>query len=228
MAGPFRRAEVRDYEKRRYRSWDQRLVDRRERRILIRLLRDATGRIPGGGAPGPAAGRPPLVLDVPCGYGRMSDLIRASGARLVSADLSPAMVERAMQNAGPAASAGVVADLVRGLPFRPGAFDVVLCLRLFHHLHDPEAREAALAELRGVASAAVIVSFYRRNRIHVLQRRLRRALKGKTYEIKMAAGGEFEREAVRAGFEVERSVPLFRGIHAQRVALLRPSLRART
>jgi SAM-dependent methyltransferase len=222
MAGSFRREEVRDYEKRRYRGWDQRLVDRRERRIVERLLRSASERIPAGVSPGRSTGRPPLVLDIPCGYGRLSDLVLASGARLVSADLSPAMVERAMQNAGPAASAGVVADLTRGLPFRAGAFDAVLCMRLFHHLHDAGARAAALAELGRAASAAVILSYYRRNRLHVLQRKLRRALKGKAYEIKMAPGREFEAEAAAAGFEVDRSVPLFRGLHAQRVVLLRP------
>ena len=127
-----------------------------------------------------------------------------------------------MQNAGPAASAGVVADLTKGLPFRAGAFHTVLCMRLFHHLHDAGARAAALSELRRAASAAVILSYYRRNRLHVLQRKLRRALRGKAYEIKMAPGGEFETEAAAAGFEVERTVPLFRGLHAQRVALLRP------
>lgn len=222
MAGSFRREGVRDYEQRRYRGWDQRLVDRRERRILKRLLPSATRRPCPRGPAGPPAAGPPLVLDVPCGYGRLSGLVRAAGARLVSADLSPAMVERAMQNAGPAASLGVVADLTTGLPFRDGAFDAVLCMRLFHHLHEAGARAAALAELRRTASSAVIVSYYRRLRVHVLQRRLRRALRGKAYEIKMAPGGEFEREAAAAGFDVERIVRLFPGLHAQRVALLRP------
>ncbi len=224
MAGSFRPEEVRDYEKRRYRGWDQRLVDRRERRILKRLLRSAAKRTFGPGPAGRPADRPPLVLDIPCGYGRLSDLVLAAGARLVSADLSPAMVERAVQNAGPAASAGVVADLTKGLPFRDGAFDAILCMRLFHHLRDAGERAAALAELRRAASSAVILSYYRRLGVHVLQRKLRRALKGKAYEIKMAPGGEFEREASAAGFEVERIIPLFPGLHAQRVALLRPSL----
>ncbi len=221
MAGTFRREEVRDYEKRRYRGLDQRLVDRRERRILKRLLRSALEPAAARPRRGPAGDRPPLVLDIPCGYGRLSDIVLAAGARLVSADLSAAMVERATQNAGPAASGGVVADLTKGLPFRTGAFDTILCMRLFHHLHDAGARAAALSELRRAASSAVILSYYRRNRLHVLQRRLRRALSGKAYEIKMAPGGEFEAEAAAAGFEVKRVVALFRGLHAQRVVLLR-------
>jgi len=221
----FRRDEVRDYERRRYRGLDQRLVDRRERRITERLLAVALSHAETSAPPGEAAGLPPLVLDVPCGYGRLSALVAGRRARLVAADISLHMVERALQNIGgrgPACLwvAGVVADLTRGLPFRGGAFDAAIVMRLFHHLHRSEDRRAVLAELARVTRGPIVISFYRLNRLHVLQRKLRKAVTGKTYEIRMITGRTFRDEVEAAGLRVVRVVPLFRGLHAQHIALL--------
>ena len=209
---PFDRAGVADYEKRRYRGLDQRLVDRRERAILRRLLATAAGRSAGA----------PLVLDAPCGYGRFTGLILDAGARVVSADLARAMVGRAMENAsGPNRIGGVVADFRRGLPFKPGSFDYVFSMRLFHHLHAEEDRRAVLGEFSRVAKSGAILSFYRVRGIHVLQRRIRRWIRRARREIKMVPGAAFEREVREAGFAIERVVPLFRGVHAQHILLLK-------
>ena len=221
----FRRDEVRDYERRRYRGLDQRLVDRRERRITRRLLAAALSKAERSGPRGEAQVSPPLVLDVPCGYGRLAGLVLDERARLVAADLSLHMVERALQNLGGRGSseqraAGVVADLTKGLPFRGGAFDAALVMRLFHHLHRSEDRRAVLAELARVSRGPVVLSFYRMNRLHVLQRKLRKVLKGKAYEIRMITGRMFREEVEAAGLWVIRVVPLFRGLHAQHIALL--------
>ncbi|MDH4197118.1 MAG: class I SAM-dependent methyltransferase [Candidatus Aminicenantes bacterium] len=221
----FRRDEVRDYERRRYRGLDQRLVDRRERRITQKLLAAALSRAEKSAPRGAARGSPPLVLDVPCGYGRLSVLVLEQGARLVAGDISLHMVERALQNVagrGPAEqwTAGVVTDLTKGLPFRGGAFDAAIVMRLFHHLHRSEDRRAVLAEAARVARGPIVLSFYRMNRLHVLQRKLRKAMKGKAYEIRMITGRMFRDEVEAAGLRVVRVVPLFRGLHAQHIAVL--------
>ena len=221
----FRRDEVRDYERRRYRGLDQRLVDRRERKITRKLLAAALAEAGRNGPRGDAGAAPPLVLDVPCGYGRLAALVLDEGARLVGADLSLHMVERTLQNlSGPSSAerrvAGVVADLTKGLPFRGGVFDAALVMRLFHHLPRSEDRRAVLTELRRVARGPVILSFYRTNRLHILQRKLRKALQGKAYEIRMITGRMFRDEVEAAGLRVVRVVPLFRGLHAQHIAVL--------
>ena len=223
----FRRDEVRDYERRRYRGLDQRLVDRRERKIARRLLAAALNQAGKSGPRGDGRSFPPLVLDVPCGYGRLSALVLDERARVVAADLSLHMVERALQNLSGLSSpglrvAGVVADLTKGLPFRGGVFDAALVMRLFHHLRRSEDRRAVLTELARVARGPVVLSFYRTNRLHVLQRKLRKALQGKAYEIRMITGRTFREEAEAAGWRVVRLVPLFRGLHAQHIALLEP------
>jgi hypothetical protein len=140
----------------------------------------------------------------------------------VSFDLSLAMVKRARGKdfiyANPM---GIVGDVTRGLPFREGSFPLVFSLRFFHHLHRPEERQSALGEFARAGSGWLILSFYRANFLHRAQRFLRRRIKRSKTRIKMISGREFKEEAAGAGFEVVRIIPLFRGIHAHHIALLR-------
>jgi SAM-dependent methyltransferase len=212
--GPFQEHEVADYERRRYRGIDQRVVHHREVRILKKAL-----RLAGAGFP---AGFRALVLDAPCGYGRFSGLLIENGYRPVSCDLSTAMVRRARAKDSISHNPmGIVANVVRGLPFRDGAFPLVFSLRFFHHLHHLEERRAALGEFARTGSGWIIVSFYRANVLHQAQRALRRRVKRSKTRIKMITGREFRAEAAGAGFRVVRVFPLFRGIHSHHIALLK-------
>jgi SAM-dependent methyltransferase len=214
----FDRPGVADYERRRYRGLDQRLVDFREKHILRRILR---GLIKKGGPAWEREGAA-LILDAPCGYGRFSGLLLGAGVRLVSSDLAFPMVERAVENSERRRHlGGVEADFRRGLPFKPGVFDYVFSMRLFHHLHAGEDREAVLREFARVAKEGVILSFYGVKGLHALQRKLRRFFRRTQRTIKMVPGATFEKEAASAGFRVERVVPLFRGIHAQHIVVLK-------
>jgi SAM-dependent methyltransferase len=208
---PFTEHEVADYEQRRYRGLDQRLVHSRETRILKSFLRQVVA--------GPL--RPNRMLDAPCGYGRFTALLRQTGAGVVGSDLSPAMVKRTRARL-PADGRvlGAVADIKRGLPFRADDFGLAFSVRFFHHLHQPADRQAVLLELARVTSRWAVVSYYRLNPLHRLQRKLRRTLKRSRTRIKMLASEEFISEANRAGFRALRSVPLFWGIHAQQFVLL--------
>jgi len=211
---PFQEHEVADYERRRYRGIDQRIVHGREVRILRRALR----LVEAVSAAGPRA----LALDAPCGYGRFSGLLIEAGYRPLSCDLSLAMVRRARAKDFISPSPiGIVANVPEGLPFRDGAFPLVFSLRFFHHLHRPEERRAALGEFARTGCGWLIVSFYRANILHRAQRALRRRVKRSKTRIKMITGREFEAEAEFAGFQVARIFPLFRGVHAHHIALLK-------
>jgi len=128
------------------------------------------------------------------------------------------MVRRAKGKSG---FAGAVADAKRGLPFPPGFFGLIFSVRFFHHVHDPSDRAAILREFFRVSSGWVVVSFYRANGFHRLQRRIRRLFNKSRTNIKMIEKGQFEQEARTAGFETVRVKPLFRGLHAYHLALLR-------
>jgi SAM-dependent methyltransferase len=205
---PFRKHEVEDYERRRYRGLDQRIVHGREMRILRRFFRLI--------GPGPER-----ILDVPCGYGRVSGLCLGQGRALSGADLSFHMVRRALDaSPEPARHSGAVADLKAGLPFKDGAFEVVFSMRFFHHVHDPDDRRRILAEFGRVSGRWAVVSFYRMNGLHSLQRLLRRRLFRKKTKIKMVPWSEFRRDLETAGFTVREKKALIAGIHAQHILLL--------
>jgi SAM-dependent methyltransferase len=211
---PFRDDEVADYERRRYRGLDQRIVHRRELRILRRILSLIERETP--------VRTLTLALDAPCGYGRFSSLLLARGYRLVSSDLSPAMVRRArIRDTSSVSPMGIVANLTQGLPFREGAFSAILSMRFFHHLHDAADRCRALEEFAYSSSSWLILSYYQANRLHLLQRKMRRAVKRSRTRIKMITRGEFESEARAAGFDIVCIFPLFRGIHAHHIVLLK-------
>lgn len=114
--------------------------------------------------------RPALkpVLDVPCGTGRLRGVLERRGMRYVGADVSPAMLAEA---AGARDASFVLADAER-LPFADDSFDVVVCCRLLHHLHDEEVLESVVRELVRVSSRMVIASFWDSASWHAWRRRV--------------------------------------------------------
>lgn len=206
---PFDRHQVAEYERRRYRGFDQRLVQWRETKILEKWLKKLAQE---------SGGR---CLDVPCGYGRFSHLILKSGYRLISGDLSLPMVERARaREYNGHIPIGIVINIFSGLPFADSSFEVVLCLRFFHHLHSPEERLSVLREIARVTRRWAIISFYRKQPLHELQRKLRRLVRPSPTRISMVALSPFLKEAAAAGFRLKKIIALCRGFHAQHFAIL--------
>ena len=206
---PFQRHEVEDYEKRRYRGIDQRLVHWKERKILKRIL-DRIGE------------ESARVLDIPSGYGRFSDLFLEKGWKLVSSDLSFHMVKRTKERSLTAAShSGVVSDATAGLPFKRDSFSLLVSMRFFHHLHQRNERLFLLQEFSTVTSKWVILSYYRKNFLHFIQRKLRRRVKKSKTRICMISGGDFEREVNHAGLRIIKTFSLFRVFHSQCLILLK-------
>ena len=209
MNTPFKRHEVEKYERRRYRGIDQRLVHGRERRILRRILHKI----------GPSS---LPVLDIPCGYGRFSKLLQERGFSIISSDLSFPMVKRATEKQKePGGILGIVVDAKKGLPFKRDVFFLLLSMRFFHHVHEKDEREVILKKFFRVTSDWVILSYYQKNLLHILQRKLRRRVMRKKTRIKMVSRREFHEEIRGAGLRVVKVFPVFRGMHAHHIALLR-------
>ena len=126
-------------------------TDRRERRILQRLVRLVDV------GPGP-------WLDVPSGAGRLSGLLPGP---VIRCDRDEAMLEAC--GSGPRVRASALA-----LPFRDRSFRGALCFRLLHHLPETEQRLQVLRELRRVSDGPLIFSFFHSASIQHVRRVVRR------------------------------------------------------
>lgn len=114
--------------------------------------------------------RPSLrpILDAPCGTGRLRPMLERRGLRYVGVDLSPAMLGEARAGGAPA----LVQAHVARLPFQDESFDVVVCCRLLHHLHERAELESTIGELVRVSHRLVIASFWDAASLHAWRRRV--------------------------------------------------------
>lgn len=196
--------EVRHYEKTRYSKPDQWFVNLLEQGIVgsiikrYKLLKNS-------------------MLDIPCGFGRFSPLFLRNKIKLISADLSHAMVSRTRENLSHVeGNKNFIVASVKELPFKDNSFDVTFTVRLLHHNFTRDDRVKILKELNRVSKRFVIVTMYRTNLFHRLTRKLRRLKR----VIVMLSMKEIEDEIRQSGLRiVERRIllPLF---HSQVFFLL--------
>jgi SAM-dependent methyltransferase len=156
-----RQDKAASYDTKYERELHKRLSDRREKRLLGSLL----ARV----------GHQERLLDVPCGAGRLSPIL-ARHARLVfEVDYSRAMIELCRQNANGYTPLVAEADVFH-LPFADAAFDLVVSIRLSHHIRDHQKRLGHLRELFRLSRRFVLATFFVeeswKNRLRNLGRRL--------------------------------------------------------
>jgi SAM-dependent methyltransferase len=115
------------------------------------------------------------VLDCPSGAGRLAGLLAERGLVVVSADQSaPMLVHAGEAMAAAGAPRRLAAADALALPFRPAAFDLVLCHRLAHHLEREEERRALLASLAAASRRWVLLSWFDAISLQHLRRAVRR------------------------------------------------------
>ncbi|MCP3916852.1 MAG: methyltransferase domain-containing protein [bacterium] len=182
----------------RYRDarWRSTRARERDPRIVSRLLtRFSSERSQAG------------VLDVPCGSGRLRDAICAQDRICTGVDVSQEMLTTHIQDR-------VVRSSVWQLPFRDDTFDAVVCSRLLHHLADPAAADAALAELVRVSRELVIASFWDAGSWHAWRRR--RGLRRGRRDARVAVEkDQLEARVERAGADVVGYEHTFRYVSQQ-------------
>jgi SAM-dependent methyltransferase len=123
-------------------SLARRLSLRREIRCVGRALR--------------AAGASGTILDLPCGAGRFTPLIRGMADRYLPSDLSLPMVELCL---GPDRAGGAFLADAHRIPLADRAVDGVAAVRLIHHFPDPEERRALLREFARISRRFLVVTF---------------------------------------------------------------------
>lgn len=196
----FPKEEVESYAKKRFSSIDQKIVDRREKKIIKSFLKNLNGL---------------RILDIPCGYGRMSEILSKHGY-LVNSDYSMNMlIYSKIKNKN-------IPHLrcdIRNLPFKDGSFGLIICLRFFHHMEFSEYFEHILKELHRITSDKAIISIYGSNMFHILWRKIFKK-KGKILFLKK---GEIETLIKKTGFRILSIKKILPLLHGQKIVLLQKS-----
>ncbi len=119
---------------------------------------------------------PAVLLDMPCGTGKLADILMSPGRRVYAADLSMEMMNcaRAAYQARDGFRGFVRSDAAQ-LPFADESFDTIVCLR-FVHLLPPDVRRNIVKELARITSRRLIVSYGVADRFQRVRLRLRRLL----------------------------------------------------
>jgi ubiquinone/menaquinone biosynthesis C-methylase UbiE len=180
-------AVARSYDRQRFSGPVGRTFDALEKWALRRVLR------------GVLRGSPrPRVLDVPCGTGRITELLLGLGLEVVGGDISPAMMDVARLKCARFGDRAAFRRLdLDGLDLPDDSVDLVTCIRLFHHL-GTERRGAILRELARVTRRHVVVNVSLSSPYYRLRRRLKRAL-GQGISRASSTWAEIGRESAAAG-----------------------------
>jgi len=144
----FQGEEVADgYERRRFGTLKGKFLKYREEKIVKHIL--------------DGIGRGMKIVDVPCGTGRFSLVLKEYAGFLAGADISKAMLQHSENK-------GQYSELhhceIEHMPFGDNYFDVVVCFRLIHHL-PTEDRLKAFAEIWRVTNKHFIFSFNSKNSV---------------------------------------------------------------
>lgn len=148
------------------------------------------------------------ILDLPCGHGRLSGLLKENCRQLIEADWSFTMVSLNARDHGRDGRSYFRASALE-IPLPDRSVDVAVSFRLSHHLETQELRERHLHELFRVARKAVIVTWFSASSLKNVLRQVRVKLAGKKPK-NVLRNARVREIAEQDGFEQRRAKPLFR------------------
>lgn len=155
------------------------------------------------------------ILDAPCGSGRWIPFLLPFGFRYIGGDVSPAMIEQARPELGPAAGHAFVVMNMEALPFADNAVDCLVIWRFMHHVTNAETRVKILREAARVARDRVLLSFHHTWSPTHVRKRFDTLTGRKTHRGQAVSHWQLRREARSCGLEMKetRSFGKFRSIN---------------
>ena len=185
--------------------WTKRISTWREFGLLDRLLRNQ--------------GRCNVLLDLPCGGGRLSPPMARYTDLLIEADVALGQLRYGREHGR--VSTRQVWMIASGfhIPLRDASVDGTVCVRLTHHLPTEAEREQLVRELLRVSKRFLIMSFFDYYSPKNTLRRLSRPFNRKPPKSTMKVG-ELQRLAQDCGARLVESPALFLIGSGHRYALM--------
>ncbi len=160
-----------------------------------------------------------IVLDLPCGGGRLTPAFAAHAGLVIEADIAIGQIlyGRALSTAATRRVWMTASGF--HIPLRDGAVEGTICVRLTHHLPTASERERLIRELLRVSRRFVIVTYFDHHSLKNLLRRLRRPFNRKAPKMTMTTA-EVAELARSAGARLVDAPPLSRIGSGHRYALI--------
>lgn len=151
-----------------------------------------------------------LILDVPCGTGRLAPLVLQNGFRWLGADISFEMMEVAREKTAWSKNAkGNVRLDSEHMPFKSGSIDCVASIRFIYHVPASEGRIAILREMGRISKKWVIIDYNYPNPVKALYRRIGHLVKPPKRKRRLSMREIYD-ELASAGLRVYKAFPVSR------------------
>lgn len=195
--------KVKRYHEKRYKSIDQKIVDRLEKRVVKNIFDKFSINY--------------SILDIPCGYGRFHPLLSQYGG-IHAADNDKLIAKYQKKEIGISKSTTICgAD---SMPYEDNSFNVVFCFRLIQHIHNSSERIAIYKEFKRVSKEWVIISLYEKTTLHSAIKRISR----KNAKITFLERAQVHKEFTEANLTPVYKRSIMPGIHAHKVYLAKKSI----
>jgi ubiquinone/menaquinone biosynthesis C-methylase UbiE len=145
-------------------SYRQNVLKRQSTQREFKLIQQHVARI----------GRSRIILDLPCGGGRLTPAFADSADLVIEADIGHGqLLFNRTESSGATPRIWMTASAFH-IPLRDGSVDGTFCIRLSHHLPTAAERERLLTELLRVSRRFVVMTYFDHHSLKNLLRRLRR------------------------------------------------------
>ena len=154
-----------EYDAERFVSFVGRWFDILEKRTIIRALNYVKNRVPEA-----------VVLDAPCGTGRITEVLLRQNFDVTGGDISPAMIDVAKKKCESISDdfKTIILDLDK--PDMPElSYDLVSCIRLFHHLESSK-RKSILCNIAKLSRRYVLINVSYSSPYYRFRRRVKKFL----------------------------------------------------
>ncbi len=151
-----------------------------------------------------------LILDVPCGTGRLAPLILHNGFSWIGADISFEMMEVARKKVDVFKNvAGNVRLEAEYMPFKSASIDCVASIRFIYHVPTRGGRIAILREMRRISKKWVVIDYNYPNPVRALYRRIGHLVRTPKRKRRLTME-EIHIELADAGLKVYKAFPVSR------------------
>ncbi|TIR21946.1 MAG: methyltransferase domain-containing protein [Mesorhizobium sp.] len=163
---------------------------------------------------------PSQILDIPCGTGKLADVLIRHNCQVMAADISMEMMALAKTAyEGRPGFQGFVRCDVTQLPMANESFDTVICLRLIH-LIPPHLRRKIINELARVTSRRLIVSYGLASRFQRIRLKLRNSITGRVSAPHPVDFSVAREDFSQAGLKLVRSFSILPLLSCEQVFVL--------